>query len=70
MTTFTSTRTAPTDVAIRLQEVEAVLKGVLDKLAAITAPEHPDLTEVKDALDRAYNIIFYGAGSGGFGWKN
>ncbi|ARQ58936.1 hypothetical protein Kim5_CH02893 [Rhizobium sp. Kim5] len=67
MGTFTSNRTSPTDVAIRLQEVEAVLKGVLDKLADLTAPEPPDLTEVKAALDRAYKIMLFGADAGGQG---
>ncbi|MBY3363777.1 hypothetical protein [Rhizobium laguerreae] len=61
MATFTSARTSATDVAIRLQEVEAVLRGVLDKLGDITAPENPDLTDVKDKLARLYRIVTFGA---------
>lgn len=64
MATFASFRTSPTDVAIRLQEVEAVLKGVLEKLAGLTAPENPDLTAVNAALDRLYRIVTFGSYTG------
>jgi hypothetical protein len=61
MGTFTSSRTSATDVAIRLQEVEAVLKGVLDKLADLTGPENPDLTAVNEDLDRLYKMVSFGS---------
>ncbi|NEK19933.1 hypothetical protein [Rhizobium leguminosarum] len=43
---------------------------MLDKLADITAPESPDLTEVKAALNRVYKIVLFGADAGGqgYGW--
>ncbi|MEY9198421.1 hypothetical protein ABIA16_003537 [Sinorhizobium fredii] len=61
MATFTSTRTAPADMMLRVQEIEAVLQGVLDKLATLTSPETPELTEVNEALDRLFNLLGFGA---------
>ncbi|MCJ9720802.1 hypothetical protein MOV66_10285 [Agrobacterium sp. SHOUNA12C] len=64
MATYTSTQTSPTGVAQRVQELEAVLKYVLDKLKDLTAPENPDLAAVNAALDRLYKIVTFGSYTG------
>lgn len=61
MPTFTSNRTAPADLMLRVQEIEAVLQGVLDKLATLTSPETPELTEINADLDRLFNMLGFGA---------